>query len=36
MNAVGTSSNRIAKFSVRFIDRFINSDNVLCQIVKDY
>ena len=31
-----SASDRIAKFSVRFIDRFINSDNLLCQIVKDY
>jgi len=31
-----SASDRIARFSVRFINRFNNSDNLLCQLVKDY
>ena len=31
-----SASERIARLSVRFINRFNNSDNLLCQIVKDY
>ena len=31
-----SASDRIARFSVRFITRFNNSDNLLCQLVKDY
>ena len=31
-----SASDRIARFSVRFINRFNYSDNLLCQLVKDY